>query len=165
MAITLLELPVPLLVHVLSFLTEERLDHFKKLITPAGRRGASFRNALMVCKALRQACDAVPPGSVPARLSITDEKLQKAKSVGLVEDYLQFCSTKAQLWQRTEVDVQHEKDMNRVLQSLGSLSGSAGSGSRLVRLKLWFANDNYGRPSFPTVRSPSRYCWPPYVGQ
>ncbi|GAB4822996.1 hypothetical protein N2152v2_010042 [Parachlorella kessleri] len=74
-----------------------------------------------------------------------------ARSAGLEGEYLRFCSQKAQLWQRAEVQAQHGEELSRVLQTLDALSGSAATGSGLVRLKLWAVYDSQGRPGFSRV--------------
>ena len=135
----LLDLPAPVQSLILGHLPAEEPVH--------------FANALLACKALRQAGEAVPHRA-PLKLTyvpnLGEGKLIYIRRLGYETELLALLTRKAQLWRAAVVDVGSLADLRLLL---GSLSTPAGSGLR--RLNLVLATDTQQNPQTdPCLRIP-----------
>ena len=107
-------------------------------------------NAVLACKALRQAGEAVPHR---ARLTLTVAKVHQAREGGREQQLLAWLTRKAHLW-REAVMVVHPLADLRLL--LGSLAASGRSGLRRLEFR---SGVQEGRFRLPKVGSPWRGVW------
>ncbi|GAB4823003.1 hypothetical protein N2152v2_010049 [Parachlorella kessleri] len=118
----LLDLPASVLSTILGFLPAEDPSH--------------FASALLACKALRQAGEAVPHRAT-LRLAympkLRDMKLGYIQRLGWEAELLALLTRKAQLWRAATV---HGTSLAELRMLLGSLSSPAGSGLRRLDLLL-----------------------------
>ncbi len=117
---SLLSLPQPLLVGILDSAAEAGSEH--------------LASAMLACKALRQAGEAVPH---KARLVLTSAKLQRARKAGHERQLMAWLSSKAQMWQQVVVQMVSQTDLRLLLVSLAA----AGNG-HLRKLQLDFVEED-----------------------
>ena len=116
----LLDLPMPLLSHIMTFLASEPPNHLP--------------NALLVCHGFRAAAEPVlAPWLAQVALAITTAKLKKAREAGLEEQLLAFLGRQALMRSCAVLEVEDERSLRRVLDSLSP--GSCGRGLRQLQLQ------------------------------
>ncbi|GAB4815432.1 hypothetical protein N2152v2_002478 [Parachlorella kessleri] len=132
--VSMLDMPRPVLAHILSFLSSAEEQPHEPFCSK------DLANALLASKRLWQAADALPG---PPELNLTAAKQRQAREAGVEDKLLAFLARRGRSWPRVSLDVLSVVQLGQVLGSLKSSS----CGSAVAALELDYAlADSFGLP-------------------